>query len=135
MPYCKLGRIKSMKKLTILLFSILISFNSYGEWVQVSKNVSGTTTHINVDKIKENNGYIYYWTLSDYADGSNESAKAYRQADCSVNRFKVLAIYFYSSPMGGGDSLPKFTPPDEWTYVIPNSVNDTLMTYICNYVK
>ena len=30
MPYCKSGRIKSMKKLTILLFSILISFNSYG---------------------------------------------------------------------------------------------------------
>ena len=134
MPYCNLGRIKSMKKLTILLFSILISFSSYGEWVQVSKSISGAITFINIDKIKENNGYIYYWSLKNYADGSNESAKGYRQADCSVNRYKDLVIYFYSSPMGVGDSS-KFTPPDEWTYVIPNTVDDTMMTYICNYVK
>ena len=92
MPYCNLGRIKSMKKLTILLFSILISFSSYGEWVQVSKSISGAITFINIDKIKENNGYIYYWALTNYADGSNESAQAYRQSDCAVNRFKVLAF-------------------------------------------
>ena len=30
-----------MKKLTILLFSILISFNSYGEWVKILKDQEG----------------------------------------------------------------------------------------------
>ena len=29
-----------MKKLLILLFSLLISFNSYGEWTQVSKDIN-----------------------------------------------------------------------------------------------
>jgi hypothetical protein len=124
-----------MKKLTILLFSILISFSSYGEWVQVSKGVSGTTTFINIDKIKENNDYIYYWALTNYADGSNESAQAYRQSDCAVNRFKVLAFYSYSEPMGSGRPASQFTPPDEWLYAIPNTVDDTLLTYTCNNVK
>jgi len=30
-----------MKKLLILLFSILISFNSYGEWTKVVEGVDG----------------------------------------------------------------------------------------------
>jgi len=124
-----------MKKLIITLFSILISFNSYGEWVQVSKSVSGMTTFININKIKKNNDYIYYWTLTNYADGSNESAKAYRQSDCVVNRFKVLAFYNYSKSMGGGRPVSQFTPPDEWQYAIPNTVDDTLLTYTCNYFK
>ena len=123
-----------MKKLTILLFSILISFNSYGEWVQVSTSVTGMTTFVNIDKIKENNDYIYYWTLTNnYTDDSNKSAKAYRKSDCAVNRFKVLAFYSYSEPMGGGRLLSQFTPPDEWQYAIPNSVDDTLLTYTCNH--
>jgi hypothetical protein len=123
-----------MKKLTILLFSILISFNSYGEWVQVSKSVSGMTTFINLDKIKEHNDYIYYWALTNYANGS-ESAQTYRQSDCAVSRFKVLAFYFYSAPMGGGRPASEFTPPDKWQYAIPNTVDDTLLTYTCNYFK
>jgi len=38
-----------MKKLTILLFSIFISFNSYGEWTYVSETVDGSVYYI--DKV------------------------------------------------------------------------------------
>ena len=55
-----------MKKLLILLFSILISFNSYGEWVEIGKNVNGDTFYLDMDTIKEHNGYVYWWSLSDY---------------------------------------------------------------------
>ena len=45
-----------MKKLTILLFSILISFNSYGEWTEIAKNTDGTH-YIDKDTIKKHEGY------------------------------------------------------------------------------
>jgi hypothetical protein len=54
-----------MKKLTILLFSILISFSSYGEWTEVVESVHGDTQYIDTDAIKEHGGYVYYWDLTD----------------------------------------------------------------------
>ena len=41
-----------MKKLTILLFSIFISFNSYGEWTKISETVLGDTFYIEQDSPK-----------------------------------------------------------------------------------
>ena len=55
-----------MKKLLIPLFSILISFNSYGEWKELGMNVAGDTFYIDKDIIKEHNRYVYWWVLKDY---------------------------------------------------------------------
>ena len=52
-----------MKKLLVLLFSILISFNTYGEWVKVSTTIDGTEYYVEIDTIKEHNGYVYSWRL------------------------------------------------------------------------
>jgi len=42
-----------MKKLLVLLFSILISFNSYGEWTAVSESVDGDIAYIDYENIKK----------------------------------------------------------------------------------
>jgi hypothetical protein len=55
-----------MKKLLVLLFSVMISFNSYGDWTDFGKTVDGTGWYINYDTIKKHNGYVYYWDLTDY---------------------------------------------------------------------
>jgi hypothetical protein len=77
-----------MKKLLILLFSILISFNSYGEWEELGKNVNGDIFYIDEDTIKEHNGYVYWWVLVDRLKPSKSgtmSGKTYTQGDCGVN--------------------------------------------------
>jgi hypothetical protein len=92
-----------MKKLLILLFSLLISFNSYGEWEKLGKNVSGDTFYIDTDTIKEHNGYVYWWVLNDYLkpnEYGDMSGKTYVQGDCGVNRYKWLSIIYYKQPMG-----------------------------------
>ena len=125
-----------MKKLLALLFSILISFNSYGEWEKVTKNVSGSTYYIDMDTIKEHNGYVYDWELTDYLkpDGNGiMSAKLYKQSDCGVNREKHLLLVGYEQPMGEG-SGKTMTPPDEWVYPTPDSVGGIMLKYACDYV-
>ena len=54
-----------MKKLTILLFSILISFNSYSEWTEIVQSTEGSTYYIDKDTIKERGGNVYFWGLLD----------------------------------------------------------------------
>ena len=50
-----------MKKLLILLFSILISFNSYGEWEEVAEGMNGDIYYLDKDSIKKHGGYVYFW--------------------------------------------------------------------------
>ncbi len=64
-----------MKKLTTLLFSILISFNSYGEWTEVTKTSLGefdVKFYIDKDTIRKNG------RPSDAQDFQSDIKKAYR---------------------------------------------------------
>ena len=126
-----------MKKLTILLFSILISFNSYGKWKSVTANIDGISFYIETDTIKEHGRYVYYWRMSDNLKPDkwgDMSVKMYNQGDCAVNRHKPLSTIFYKQPMGGGNG-EAFNPAEEWVYPSPGSVGIFLLNYACNYVK
>ena len=127
-----------MKKLLALLFSIFISFNSYGEWIEVSKGATtGNTTYIEVDRIREENGYVYFWILQDLVipnDWGDMSIKAYWQGECGVIRMKSLSTIFYSQPMGEGTSESD-NSPKEWEYLSPDSTGEAMLDYACDYVK
>ena len=47
-----------MKKLLLLLFSILISFNSYGEWTKVNMDVDSSSYYIDFATVKKIDGYF-----------------------------------------------------------------------------
>ena len=53
-----------MKKLLILLFSILISFNSNAKWTKATEDL-GDTYYFDYGSIKKNNGNIFVWMLID----------------------------------------------------------------------
>ena len=125
-----------MKKLLVLLFSILISFNSYGEWIRITENTSGSSFYLDLDTIKQHNGYVYWWLLSDYLkpiDG-DMSTELYIQTDCAIAREKHLSFNSYDKPMGSGSKTSSFTPPDKWHYPTLGSVGRIKLDYICKYI-
>ena len=125
-----------MKKLAILLFSILISFNSYGEWTEVAEDVNDNVFYLDKDTIKERNGYVYFWRLANRSkpdpDG-NKSLKVFYQADCDLVRAKNLSVSGHSGSMGSGTS--KDYSSTDWKYFSPDAVGGFLINYACNYVK
>ena len=126
-----------MKKLTILLFSILISFSSYGEWTRIAENVDDAVFYIDKDTIKERDDYVYYWILVNDLTKTNsdgdKSEKSFVQADCDLVRTKRLSVTGYALSMGLGKS--KVYNPSDWTYLSPGSVGAFIINYACNYVK
>jgi len=128
-----------MKKLTILLFSILISFNSYGEWTEVAESEGGDTNYIDTSTIKERNGYVYWWKLMDYlvpSESGTMSAKVFSQNDCGIYRSKVLSFSYYKQPMGGVGAGKTINPSNrKWDYISPGSTGSIVLEYGCNYVK
>ena len=133
-----------MKKLLILLFSILISFNSYGEWTESIKNVDGDTYYIDKDTIKENNRYVYWWEMGDFITPYTTfvmftevagimSEKSYKEGDCGVVRYKNLSVIYYTQSMGKGEGLDNMVSLD-WVYPPPDSVYGYILNYVCDYV-
>ena len=128
-----------MKKLLILLFSILISINSYGEWTEVSRSLDGVDTYyIEHDTIKEHGGYVYYWMMIDSLEpweGSGYlSDQTYNQGDCGIYRNKILSYIFYKRSMGKGTGKSDNTP-SEWRYPSSGTVGKGILDYVCDYVK
>ena len=126
-----------MKKLLILLFSILISLNSYGDWEFFGVNKNNTTFYINFEKIKKIDGYIYYWTLSDLLKPDKDgdfSYSGYYQGDCSFYRIMTLSEFYYKQPMGEGKVTTNTQNP-KWQYPPPESMHIHMLKKICDYVK
>ena len=127
-----------MKKILILLFSLLISFNSYGEWTQVSENLSGDAFYyVDKETIKEGGRYVYWWDLGDSEKliGTSLSAKFYQEGDCAVHRYRTLSYVFYKQRMGKGESDIDNPQNPEWTYPAPGSIEKDILDFVCDYVN
>ena len=127
-----------MKKLLVLLFSILISFNSLGEWTEITESIDGNSTYyVDEDTIKEHDGYVYFWYMDDYlqpSDYGTMSIQMYVQGDCGVMRTKDLTMLIYKKSMGKGE-FETYTPPDSWQYLPPGTAFESVFDYVCAYVK
>jgi len=125
-----------MKKLTILLFSTLISFNSFGvDWLEVFES-NGTTFYIDRVSFKKHNGNVYWWEMKSFSKpvGSSRSVTLYKQGECGIHRFKVLAANTYKRSMAKGSNKSIDAPP-EWSYPEPISVHSLGLTAACKYAK
>ena len=120
-----------MKKLLTLLFSLMLSFNSYGEWTPIYTD-DEETVYVDLKTIKKNNEFIYWWTM--FEDGG-KSAKAYLQGDCGITRLKNLTIISYSQPMGKGEADTRAFDNPEWSYQPPDSVFGFLLDTSCRLVE
>ena len=127
-----------MKKLLILLFSILISFNSYGEWTLITTGVEdGAKFYIDDETISERSGYVYFWSLQDNVKPDSDgdlSGKAYYEGDCIAKRNRYLSQTWYKKNMGRG-GYKSYDPKTKWHYPSPGSVAEDLLNYACNNSK
>lgn len=129
-----------MKRLLIVLtvlFAVLGSTPSHAEWKEVARSTDNDVAYVDFERIRKVDGYVYYWSLMDSAKPTEQgdlSFKAYRQADCKLFRVKNLSFSFYKEPMAEG-AAGTFTPSDEWTYVEPETVDETALTAVCEAAK
>ena len=126
-----------MKKLLILLFSILISFNIYGDWTFHAESSSGSKFYLDYETIRKNSGYVYYWELVDYEkvnNYGNMSLAAYYQGDCGIFRINRLTIISYSQSMGTGAS-EEFNYEPDWQSAPPGTIRENTLNIVCDYVN
>ena len=115
-----------------LLLTLMFSSTSLAGWTKVGSDKSGTDYYIDFERMRKADGFIYFWYLLDYSkpiDGYL-SLKRYYQGDCKIFRLKYLSSSFHKEPFGGG--IGQSTPPVEWVYPSPNSINEYILKSVCS---
>ena len=123
-----------MKKLLLLIFSLILSFNSYGEWTLTYEWDNGDSAYVDLETIKEINGYVYWWELKDVPSGEldgNKSIMLYSQGDCEVSRYKTLSMTLFKESMGQGESTS--WEPNEWKYPRPDTQIYQVLIDVCTH--
>ena len=131
-----------MKKLLLILFSLMLSFNSYGEWIKVNEDTGDNSYYINFETLKNvDDDYVVWWEMRDLASATNGtlSTKIYYKGDCKSTRTKYLALITYTKKMGTGKSedvsqgIVSLEDILGWTYPNPDSVTYDNLAIACKY--
>ena len=109
----------------------MLSFNSYGQWIQVPTNEKADT-YIDFDNLQlRTDGYVYWWMM---VSDSSSSQKGYIQTNCKTKAINVLQLDSYDEPMGAGDL--SITNPDEgWLYVAPDKGIYRFIRVVCELAE
>ena len=119
--------------MTLIFSTGTLSSPSNEKWQWVTQNETGTNYYLYVDGISKVDGYVYFWTLSDYPKSISGvfSIKRYIQVDCKFLRFARLSLSFHKEQMGGGIGKIDNNPSD-WYQASVNSPNGTILEAVCN---
>ena len=125
-----------MKKL-ILILTFLFPITSFAEWTLVNKNTNGDSFYIDFDRIKKQDGFVYYWILIDNFKPNRHgdlSSKIYVKNECKSSRWKILRDVYYTGQMNKGTVRHSSnTPDEEWTYSPLLSASETQTKKICSH--
>ena len=127
---------KTLLTIFTLVFTVMFSSTSWGEWTKVGENVDGNTFYVDFERIRKHDGYVYFWFLSDYlkplTDSMLLSSKRYHQVDCKSFGFKVLSYVLHKQSMGRDIGETAEPHNKKWRYPRPNSVNETVLKKVCS---
>ena len=119
-----------MKKLLLLLFSLMLSFNSYGEWTEVWESEDGDNIFIAFDRLVVKDEYVFSWIMS---SNNKTSEQVYLQNDCDLIRMKTIQATSYDEPLGEGKGTKLKDEP--WEYLAPESGGEFMVDLLCGLAK
>ena len=131
----------------ITLFSIILLFSINGfavNWKKLSENKSGSSFYVDVENIKKDNGFVYYWILIDYLKlteiGTYSDISEYK-VNCVDEKQTWLSNTFYSQPMAKGKIITENIPVwnyygstlNEIRYLTPGSLGHNILKEVCHF--
>jgi len=131
-----------MRNIILTVVLTLVSSAATAEWVKFQETkYQKTTFYLDTDSIKKIGYKRRVWIMQSLSqrriidsDKSFYSAKTQRLVNCREEETTVKYLVMYSEKMGHGDVVGKLAYKDfdnQYTPIIPDSVNDSLMKIVC----
>jgi len=129
-----------MTRLLLIALLMLSHGPVYAEWVERDRNAGkGTTVYVDQDLIHRNGNLVKMWELTDYksaqtfdADTRYLSEMRQREYDCAEERWRMLALAFFSGQMGNGTTVYSRAYKNLWAPVFPGSIGRRAWKIACD---
>jgi hypothetical protein len=122
------------------------------QWTEVTKGGDGATTYADVASVRHAEGRTLVWFLNTGGPaeklpiyvGDNPLGATYKSSvtlvsfECTMGRFALLQMSYYSDANMGGRSLGSTTTPDKsvlFSYPTPGTVGSAQLDYVCKYLS
>ena len=130
---------KRYSLLVLLVFIVTFSSNSFAEWTKLAEGAAdanrGDVFYVDFDRIRNVDGYTYFWRLTDYlkpTETGTLSFRTYWQGDCKLFRKKLLTAIPHKEPMGRGSGKVINPKNLDWVNPTPNSVDELILQSVCS---
>ena len=85
------------------------------------------------------NGNVFNWELVDYLKPDkfgDFSAKLFYESDCNIpQKRRLLSDLYYTQAMGEGSTSTSSNKPSDWSYMVPDSIDQTILNSVCAYAN
>ena len=122
---------------------IIILFNCFfcssikaTKWTKVTTGQNGHSFFIDMNKLNENKGYVFFWQLINYYkkdEYGDLSAKIYVQGDCKIFKFKWLKVAYHKMLMGQDQVKPDKPSKliSAWQFPKLGSTSYAVLEHVC----
>ncbi|WP_156905593.1 surface-adhesin E family protein [Pseudomonas vranovensis] len=128
-----------MKKLCMFIaLFLLLCAKASAEWQSVPVDSIERAFFVENSTIKKSQNLLKLWILTNYSspqqvgnDPAYLSEKYFYEIDCRENKLRMVQGALYKNINGGGSIIHTENRAGEWSFVVPGSTYEVVISYIC----
>jgi len=123
-----------MKKIFILLFSLLASFSSYGYWTETHLD-NGDSVYVDFDYLKKKYDGTLSWRYLENKpnDKTMKSVVFFIEGDCKMGLTRIVSTTLYRELMGQ-DKILSDNRGYSWEPPKPDSTSYQTLNIVCSFL-
>ncbi|MBS0184261.1 MAG: hypothetical protein JSS39_17880 [Nitrospira sp.] len=125
---------------TILLALVLLqcwgAVPVFAEWLLVDGN-ERARVYLDTETINRSGEWVRVWVVDDLKIAETRgfrkylSTRAHEEHDCAKERFRLLALEYFSGNMGSGEALYKTSGESDWTPIPRGTLAQSVWKFVC----
>lgn len=106
------------------------------EWKFVDGNEQAKV-YVDSETITRDGGLVSAWVMDDLKTAQTRgfrkylSTRAHEEHDCAKERFRLLALEYFSGNMGSGEALYKTSGESDWTPIPRGTLAQSVWKFVC----
>ncbi len=106
------------------------------EWLLVDGN-DKAKVYVDTETISRKGEWVRVWVADDLKTAQTRgfrkylSTRAHEEHDCAKERFRLLALEYFSGNMGSGEALYKTSGESDWAPIPRGTLAQSVAQFVC----
>ena len=122
--------------LVLIILQMWCATSVFAEWEFVDGNEQAEV-YVDSETVTRNGERVSVWVMDDLRTAQIRgfrkywSSRAQEEHDCIKERFRLLALEYFSGNMGSGEALYKTSGESDWTPIPRGTLAQSVWKFVC----